>query len=374
MFSHSHIPHARVLYAAACPTSPSEAFAGLTTAEFSDLRHTLSECSGCRGVAISELIESLQVPEQRHGALGFLVTEPSLLCHPFRRAAVLEALTPFAHEPLVTEYALLSLLDAQFANSGDVASAAANVIQMAGEALAERQMKRLVQLAALSYGAAPTIASSFAQAALRNLPVSDTQSHCIIEEARQWYLTNRSVSNPWLVSISKHVSLENVRFMQSIVDGTISYTKKPSLLRRLSRFPQELHEIAICSVAVAGAFKQALGVFGLAGQLDNAQACVLGATVVYGWKFVIAALLRGSANTDRGFERVEAIAHLALLRERAQQDEHQLLYQCIHEVNRTLERAGTTMSQAPAVQAAAMEALHKHVTPEGLWRWASQFE
>lgn len=313
------------------------------------------------------LCERLQVAQVRDKVLPVLIHRPALIKSPLKRAPVLESLFQFADESLVREYALTSLESGRFDESRRVLAAAGRILIAGGSSLEARQIKRIAALAGKLGDKEERLVASAAQYVLHHLPASPVLTSVAIGLAHEWFLARKTGENPWLSILSKYPSHESFRFLRDVVRGVVPHSKEPSVLTWLLKGSLNLHSMAAMAGTVGVVVNKAFALAGVVGRISSVQAFCISAGLLYLGKIGSQILFDELANSDRNFERVEAIAHISLMHDRVRRERGAVNNMLTEEASSFLSEASNDGSQKPIVREAAHMAHLTPFEPSELW-------
>lgn len=304
------------------------------------------------------------------------VQEPSLFSDAARRGALLRSLRPFSNEPGVTELALKTLENPSLKNSGSPVSTAAKILcrSLSRSATSNPGVERRLIDVAARY--APGGGDMAAAAALRLLPATlaaTSQAHLICEHARSWFVRRNSAKNPWLKVIEDAPTRGGVELLRKITLGRVPSAGRETLWELAKRLQLAAHDLALTSTVATVATRQLCAYLSLPKAISNASIAILSSGLVLGSRAIASFRKAEKLNTDRDFERVEALARLgAIRRSLASQDDaasRRLVGRCAGVLHET-SRAGW---QGPIVRLAAAYALEGEIAdPVALWNAAAK--
>ncbi len=345
------------------PRSVSEGLGSFSSvSEYLRFNELLERASQDRG-DLAILCERLQVAQVRDKVLPVLIHRPALIKSHLKRVSVLESVLKFSDESLVREYALKSLESDRFDESQRVLAAAGRILIAGGGSLEARQINRIAALAGKLGDKEERLVASAAQYVLHHLPASPVLASVARELAHEWFLARKGGENPWLSILSKYPSPENFRFLRDIVRGVVPHSKEPSVLTRLLKGSHNLHSMAAMAGTVGVVVNKAFALVGVAGRVNSVQAFCMSAGLLYLGKVGSQILFDELANSDRNFERVEALAHISLMYDRVRRERGAVNNMLTEEAISFLSEASNDVSQKPIVREAAHMAHMAHLAP-----------
>lgn len=355
----------------------------------------LSDLSQAGKSSIEFLTKGIATREDlRSAVLEAINAHPSLLESPKRRGAILEAITPFSYEPKVQELAVVSLESTYLKNSSRNVTAACAIIQKALRGACESDQKsvslleenesqqlrgmspalerRLLGVAARYTAGGGDLAAAAALHLIPATSIPEYAPHLIRREARAWFLARHQEKNPWLVILSDHPSRENLLFLASIVQGKVPAGDAVSFFRSLLKMPLTFHEVALTSAVVTVLSRQICAYLKIPKAVSNATIATLSAILVVGGKTVADAFKEDTVNAKRNWERIEAIARLAAIRNTIRENSPLEHARAERLADQVLSKASRSLMQAPLVREAARIALtSENLDPIELWNRAA---
>ena len=302
--------------------------------------------------------------------------EPALFSDAARRGALLRCLLPFGNEPGVVELALLTLENPALKNSGPPVSCAAKILlrSAAQWSKANADLERRLIDVASRY--APGGGDAAAATALRLLPATSapiSQAHLVCELARSWFASRHAAKNPWLRVIQDAPSRGGVELLRGIVLGRVPSAGRETLWQLAKRLQLAAHDLALTSTVATVATRQLCAYLSLPKAISNASIVILSSGLVLGSRAIESFRKAEKLNTDRDFERVEALARLGSIMRSLGSHDDTASRRLVARAASVLHAACRAEWQAPIVRLAAAYALEGEIAdPVLLWNAAAK--
>jgi hypothetical protein len=206
----------------------------------------------------------------------------------------------------------------------------------------------------------------------KRLPPSQPLHDTLVDQALKWYLQRIPGENPWLKRLARQSPAQSVAFLTRLVEGDMPYQGRPTWLKRILSIPRDVHEVAMLGGAIAYVAQKALQWGGLVQNVSSIAVFSVAAGIVYVSKLFKDSFEMERTNSHRDWERVEAIAHLARIRDAFIRSLSVDLQVQGHRINSFFKETSHLFLQSPEVQAAANVALTDTLTSEALWREAKR--
>jgi hypothetical protein len=285
----------------------------LSVPHFIELDEFVSRAS-CEREDFQSLLAGLQSARLRDVILAMLILRPGAIGIPWMRSKILREISPFSDEVLVQDYALSTLQSEHFKDCDKVVVAAAHILLQVGRALTDVQIEKLAEVASKVGSDNEHVAARGAEYILHQLPPSRALTASCRTLAHDWFLSHRGRSNHWLRILSKYPSPASFDFLREIVTGSVSHERTASPLYQAVRKAHGVHSAAAFAGAVGVAINKCLALAGVLGRIDSVHAFIVSAATLYAVKAAWRAVLRSETNQGRDYERVEALAHLSIMR------------------------------------------------------------
>lgn len=311
----------------------------------------------------------------RSEALRAICEHPSLMERPTKRAALLEALAPFSAEPLVREFAVVTLESPYLKNSQRAVSAASRLLAGAlsgadegGEPLSASLEGRLLKVASRYSPGGGDLAAGAALHLIPFTTIPQDEPYRIHSLARAWFVERHQEKNPWLALLATRPSVQNAKFIGNIASGNVPKTEAAGLLKTLSMMPLTIHHVALTATVATVVTRQICAYLNIPKALSNATVAVLSAVLVVGGEALSRAYQADTLNANRDWERVEAIARLASMRATLCDSPLVKDQRLVNKISALLTGSSMSLLQSPLVRDAARIALASEpLDPIDLW-------
>lgn len=312
----------------------------------------------------------------RSEALRAICEHPSLMERPTKRAALLEALAPFSTEPLVREFAVVTLESPYLKNSQRAVSGASRLLAAAlsganaggGEPLSAALEGRLLKVASRYSPGGGDLAAGAALHLLPFTTIPQDEPYRIHSLARAWFVERHQEKNPWLALLATRPSVQNAKFIGNIATGNVPKSEAAGLLKTLSMMPLTIHHVAITTTVATVVTRQICAYLNIPKALSNATVAVLSAVLVVGGEALSRAYQADTLNSNRDWERVEAIARLASMRATLCDSPLVKDQRLVNKISALLTGSSMSLLQSPLVRDAARIALASEpLDPIDLW-------
>lgn len=317
-------------------------------------------------------------PTLRSDVAAAVIEEPSLFASGARRAYLLRSVARSATEKPVIELALASLESPGLKNSTAAVTAAAKIVRCAlqhAPSIAQMESRMETRLLGLAARYAPGGGDFAAAAALKLLPLTDVASMRapeVVDLARGWFARRHSEKNPWLVVLDSAPSKAGLALLARIVTGRVPTVGRESLRQVFKRLEGAVNDLVLTTTIVTVATRQLCSYLALPKAISNAAVAALSTGFVLGARG-LAAIRRGDQlNSDRDWERVEAVARLSSLRARLAKSEDPRARPLAARASALLDVTSRAQWQPWIVRVAAELALDGTISdPIDLWNAAA---
>lgn len=339
------------------PTAaPRDTFASLSAPQRRELRSILRDCNKRNSGQLEFLIKHLPIDGVRESILSALWEREFLISRPANRGRLLEALFPYAHEPKVQAFAMLSLKEPDYARSLHVCAPAARILAATIKSPDDAIIDELLALGRRYGESKNDPAAKIAFMLLSESPATSYLHQKAHYEARSWYAKRYTKDNPWLDLLTSHRSRLGFSLLSDIVRGSVRDPHDTSVLLGIVTLPFLPHEIAVIGSLVGVAAREVCKLLGQNNRMANSTAFGIAAAIIIGSRVMWHASRADKFNGGRNRERVEALHHLKsftqLREDSPSAEEHSLARRALA----LLGEARTGFFQSAPVKAAAQAA------------------
>ncbi len=312
----------------------------------------------------------------RDQVVAACVQEPSLFSDVARRGALLRSLLPFSNEPGVLELALKTLENPALKNSDAPISSAIKILFRSCNRSAANDRTVALRLIDVAARYAPGGGDMGAAAALRLLPATPaatSEAHLVCEHARAWFVSRNPAKNPWLKLIEDAPTRGGVELLRRIALGRVPSAGRETLWELAKRIQLAAHDLALTSTVATVATRQLCAYLSLPKAISNASIAILSSGLVLGSRAIASFRKAEKLNTDRDFERVEALARLGAIRRGLASQDDAASRRLVNRSVGVLHETSRASWQAPIVRLAAALALDGEIAdPVALWNAAAK--
>lgn len=343
----------------------------LTAPARKELRSILRECNKTGSKQMELLCERIRYKEVRDGVLSALCDQEYLLWKPAQRGRLLEALIPYAAEPLVQAYAMLGLREPDYKRSYAVCAPAAQILGNATHNRPSLITDELLDLAKRYGSTRRDPAARIALLLLKEAPLTKQIESTASYQARVWYAEHRGRDNPWLDLLAHHRSTAGLSLLRAILKGDVKDPHDHSVLLGLATLPFLPHEVAVVGSIIGLLTRAACKLLGQNNRIANSTAIGLALTVIIGSRVLWHAAKFDSFNNNRSRERVQSVSLLATLLQSQPEEPSKRERVFFKEAHRLLNDAASSIMQSQPVRAAAKAALEGTTDFKALWTLAN---